>query len=80
MSFRSTRPLRWYATLVPDTVQNKYGGKSLEASLRHCVDLVRERDPEFFKWATLALQSKQDKAPALVLKALQIEVESIETR
>ncbi len=78
MSFRSTRPLRWYATLVPDTVQNKYGGKSLEASLRHCVDLVRERDPEFFKWATLALQSKQDKAPALVLKALQIEVESIQ--
>ena len=76
--FRSARPLRLYATLVPDTVQTKYGGKSLEASLRHCVDLVRERDPEFFKWATVALQTKQDRAPVLVLKALQIEVESIQ--
>lgn len=78
MFFRSARSLRSYASLVPGTVQNKYGGKSLEASLRHCVDLVRERDPEFFTWATVALETKQDRAPVLVLKALQIEIESIQ--
>ena len=68
---------RFYSTL-PEPVQNKYGGKSLEASVRHCVDLVRERDLEFFQWATMALPTKQERAPVLVLKALQIEIESIQ--
>jgi phytoene/squalene synthetase len=78
MFFRSARSLRSYASLVPGAAPSKYGGKSLEAALRHCVELVRERDPEFFKWATVALGTKEDRAPVLVLKALQIEIESIQ--
>lgn len=68
---------RCYAAARDPTT--KYGGKSLEAAIRHCVALVKENDDEFFKWATYTMQkSKTNRAPILVMKALQLEIESIQ--
>ena len=56
----------------------KYAGKSLEAAIRHCVALVSENDADFQRWASIAVRTKEDRAPMLVLKALQLEIDSIQ--
>ena len=56
----------------------KYAGKSLEAAIRHCVALVSENDADFQRWASIAVKTKENRAPVLVLKALQLEIESIQ--
>lgn len=54
-----------------------YDGKSLRDAMKHCVDLVKERDNEFFQWCS-QLPLKEHRAPIFVLKALAIEIESIQ--
>ena len=54
-----------------------YDGKSLRDAMKHCVDMVKERDYEFYQWCS-QLPMKEQKAPVFVLKALALEIESIQ--
>lgn len=54
-----------------------YDGKSLRDAMKHCVDMVQERDYEFYQWCS-QLPLKKHRAPVFVLKALALEIESIQ--
>lgn len=68
---------RYLATGGLDGPSVKYAGKSLEAAIRHCVALVSENDADFQRWASIAVKTNTHRAPVLVLKALQLEIDSI---
>ena len=57
-------------------VRLKYDGKSLKDAMNHCLNMVKERDGEFYQWCVQL--DKDHRAPVLVLKALSLEIESIQ--
>lgn len=54
-----------------------YDGKTLRDAMKHCVDMVKDKDYEFYQWCS-QLPLKEQRAPVFVLKALALEIESIQ--